>query len=78
MSRSCYRISIGFMKGHHTCCFHVNVLGQGYDMIEDMYNPKSAANQVASSWITARPKGNIEFFMLFIVQNMMEYQVAAC
>ena len=48
---------------------------QGYDMLEDMYSPKSAATQVPAAWLRTRPKGNTEFFMTFIVQIMNEYQV---
>ena len=48
---------------------------QGYDVMEEMYNEKTAAMNFVHELCKERPKGNLETFMALCVGVMNEYQV---
>lgn len=48
---------------------------QGYDVMEEMYNEKTAAMNFVHELCKTRTKGNLETFMGLCVNVMNEYQV---
>lgn len=48
---------------------------QGYDVMEEMYNEKTAAMNFVTELCQSRTKGNLEAFMGLCVNVMNEYQV---
>ena len=48
---------------------------QGYDVMEEMYNEKTAAMNFVHELCKERPKGNLETFMTLCIGVMNEYQV---
>lgn len=43
--------------------------------MDELYSPKNAATQFPSELLQSRPRSNTEFFMVYIVQIMNDYQV---
>ena len=48
---------------------------QGYDVIEEIYNEKTAAMNFVHELCKTRTKGNLEAFMTLCIAVMNEYQV---
>ena len=51
------------------------LVSQGYDVMEEMYNEKTAAMNFVHELCKERPKGNLETFMALCIGVMNEYQV---
>lgn len=51
------------------------MLMQGYDVMEEMYNEKTAAMNFVHELCKVRTKGNLEAFMALCINVMNEYQV---
>ncbi|CAN6447518.1 unnamed protein product [Victoria cruziana] len=50
---------------------------KGYDIIEDLYSPRTAAMDFVSELVRKRGKDNLEKFLLFIVQVFQRYNESA-
>lgn len=48
---------------------------QGYDVMEEMYNEKTAAMNFVHELCKCRTKGNLEAFMTLCINVMNEYNV---
>ncbi len=51
---------------------------QGYDVIEEIYNEKTAAMNFVHEICKTRMKGNLEAFMTLSISVMNEYLVRSC
>ncbi|XP_047315810.1 importin beta-like SAD2 [Impatiens glandulifera] len=49
---------------------------KGYDIIEDLYSPRTAAMDFVSELVRKRGKENLQKFVLFIVEIFRRYEVA--
>ncbi|XP_047333919.1 importin beta-like SAD2 [Impatiens glandulifera] len=49
---------------------------KGYDIIEDLYSPRTAAMDFVSELVRKRDKGNLQKFVLFIVEIFRRYEEA--
>nr|BAJ99987.1 predicted protein [Hordeum vulgare subsp. vulgare] len=50
---------------------------KGYDIIEDLYSPRTAAMDFVSELVRKRGKGNLQKFIQFIVEIFMRYNEAS-
>ncbi|VAH31463.1 unnamed protein product [Triticum turgidum subsp. durum] len=50
---------------------------KGYDIIEDLYSPRTAAVDFVSELVRKRGKGNLQKFIQFIVEIFMRYNEAS-
>nr|GLL41506.1 importin beta-like SAD2 [Ipomoea trifida] len=50
---------------------------KGYDIIEDLYNPKTAAMDFVSELVRKRGKDNLQKFVFFIVEIFKRYDASA-
>lgn len=51
---------------------------QGYDVLEEMYNAKTAAMNFVHEVCKVRAKGNLEDFMNICIGVINEYKVSSC
>ncbi len=63
--------------GHQTLIAVVIACMQGYDVMEEMYNEKTAAMNFVHELCKCRTKGNLEAFMTLCINVMNEYNVGS-